>query len=54
MGIKKALFDDPKAIKDDYICVECNLVLYKAVKAECGHRFCRECMEKIMERYKLL
>ncbi|CRG98952.1 RING zinc finger protein, putative [Plasmodium relictum] len=36
---------------DNFRCPICMLILYKPVKTECSHIFCRECIEKVLKKF---
>jgi hypothetical protein len=36
-------------IDEELLCVICTEILYKAVSLNCGHSFCRECLENSLK-----
>ena len=39
------------SIDDDLLCLICQLPLREPVLTRCGHRFCRQCLEKHLARF---
>jgi len=46
--------DFTSPVDDDLLCLICQLPLREPVLTRCGHRFCRQCLEKHMARLVLL
>ena len=46
--------DFTSPVDDDLQCLICQLPLREPVLTRCGHRFCRQCLEKHMERFVLV
>ena len=43
--------DFMSSIDDDLLCLICQLPLREPVLTRCGHRFCRQCLEKHLARF---
>ena len=37
-------------VPEDYICSICQLTMRKPVQTECGHRFCKGCLDAALKR----
>ena len=46
--------DFTSPVDDDLQCLICQLPLREPVLTRCGHRFCRQCLEKHMARLVLV
>ena len=46
--------DFTSPVDDDLQCLICQLPLREPVLTRCGHRFCRQCLEKHLARFVLL
>ena len=46
--------DFVEAVDEDLQCLICHLPLKEPIQTKCGHRFCKDCLEEYIRRYKFM
>ncbi|CAH3170376.1 unnamed protein product [Pocillopora meandrina] len=46
--------DFVEAVDEDLQCLICHLPLKEPIQTRCGHRFCKDCLEEYIRRYKFV
>ena len=46
--------DFVEAVDEDLQCLICHLPLKEPIQTRCGHRFCKDCLEEYIRRYKFM